>query len=192
MQLNMPVLETPRLWIRPFTLADLEAAHQVIDYTDGQETTSLEERRIWLEWTVRNYPALASMYQPPYGDRAIALKSTGEVVGACGLAPALGPFGLLPYFQDKVPADQAHRNLPEMGLYWALAEAHRGQGYATEAARALIDFTFAGLEMARIVATTEYANLPSQRVMQRLGMHLERNPHPEPFWFQVVGILENG
>ena len=44
--------------------------------------------------------------------------------------------------------------------------------------------------MARLVATTEYANLPSRRVMERLGMRIETNPLPEPAWFQVVGILE--
>ncbi len=32
-----------------------------------------------------------------------------------------------------------------MGLFWALGAAYRGQGYATEAARALIDFAFTNL-----------------------------------------------
>lgn len=38
--------------------------------------------------------------------------------------------------------------------------------------------------------TTEHANLPLRRVMERLGMRVETNPLPEPAWFQVVGILE--
>jgi hypothetical protein len=28
-------------------------------------------------------------------------------------------------------------------------------------------------------------------VMRKLGMHLARNPYPEPSWLQVVGVLEN-
>jgi RimJ/RimL family protein N-acetyltransferase len=77
-----------------------------------------------------------------------------------------------------------------MGLYWALAPAHRGNGYATEAARALIDHAFGALNLARIVATTERSNTASRAVMRRLGMRVEENPLPEPEWFQVVGWLE--
>ena len=72
-------------------------------------------------------------------------------------------------------------------MYWALNPAARGKGYATEAARALIEWAFTNLELARIVATTEDENVASQAVMRRLGMRVERNPDPEPAWFQVVG-----
>ncbi|MDX6533520.1 MAG: hypothetical protein QOF68_1264, partial [Gaiellales bacterium] len=74
--------------------------------------------------------------------------------------------------------------------YWALKPEARGNGYATEAARALIDWAFDNLELARIVATTEDDNSASQAVMRRLGMRVERNPDNEPAWFQVVGCLE--
>jgi ribosomal-protein-alanine N-acetyltransferase len=50
--------------------------------------------------------------------------------------------------------------LPE---YW-------GKGYATEAARACMDFGFDELGLDQIVAYTAQLNLPSQTVMQRLGM----------------------
>ena len=43
----------------------------------------------------------------------------------------------------------------------------------------------------RIVATTEYDNRASMGVMRKLGMRLERNPFPDPPWFQVVGFLDN-
>ena len=58
--------------------------------------------------------------------------------------------------------------------------AHHGPAFA---------FAFTELSAARIVATTEHANLASQRVMQKLGMELRRNPLPEPPWLQVVGVL---
>jgi RimJ/RimL family protein N-acetyltransferase len=117
------------------------------------------------------------------------LKSSGELIGSVGLVQAMGPFGQLPHYQAM---GINHRfNMPEFGLFWALLMAHRGQGYATEAARAVLRFAFAELKIKRIIATTEYDNLASQAVMRRLGMKIERNSLPEPEWFQVVGILEN-
>jgi RimJ/RimL family protein N-acetyltransferase len=42
----------------------------------------------------------------------------------------------------------------------------------------------------RIIATTEFDNLPSQAVMRKLGMTLRRNEGGQPAWCQVVGVLE--
>ena len=44
--------------------------------------------------------------------------------------------------------------------------------------------------LSRIVATTENDNHASQRVMRRLGMTVERNPFPDPFYFETVGFLD--
>jgi RimJ/RimL family protein N-acetyltransferase len=78
----------------------------------------------------------------------------------------------------------------EMGLFWAVAPAQQGKGYATEAGRALIEHAFDAMALHRIVATTEHDNLASQRVMLKLGMELRRNPLSTPHWLQVVGVLE--
>jgi [ribosomal protein S5]-alanine N-acetyltransferase len=191
MSLEMPILETQRLVIRPFQLDDLDAAYHVLDEDAEPREAILSERRAWLEWSVRNYPALSGLYQPPYGDRAITLKADGALVGAVGLVPCLGPFGLLPYYAGRIPPQEAGLSFPEVGLFWALDRAQRGRGYATEAAQALIEYAFRELKLARIIATTEFDNHASQRVMQRLGMRIESNPHPELTWFHIVGILEN-
>jgi [ribosomal protein S5]-alanine N-acetyltransferase len=79
----------------------------------------------------------------------------------------------------------------EFGLYWAISPAHQRRGYATEAARAMIAYAFAELGLARVVATTSYDNAPSIGVMRKVGMHIERNPYPDPPWFQVVGVLHH-
>jgi RimJ/RimL family protein N-acetyltransferase len=55
----------------------------------------------------------------------------------------------------------------------------------------MIAYGFEQLRLRRIVATTEHDNARSISVMRRLGMRLERNPRPEPAWFQTVGILDN-
>jgi RimJ/RimL family protein N-acetyltransferase len=190
--LEMPILETGRLLIRPFIMDDLEAIHRILDLDLQFGAKNLEERRLWLEWSVRNYAELAKLYQPPLGDRAVSLKTSGEVIGAAGLAPALGPYSRLPSFPAGEASDRpGSRGLTlEIGLYWAIASPHQGRGYATEAGRALIRYAFQDLGLQRIVATTEYTNLASQGVMRKLGMQVERNPYPEPEWFQVVGVLE--
>jgi ribosomal-protein-alanine N-acetyltransferase len=187
--LKLDTLETERLIIRRFALEDLDDIHRVLKEAFG--AADYAERREWLAWSVMNYTVLARLYQPPYGDRAVVLKASNTLIGAVGLVPSCGPFDKLPYFQARLSTAPSGLNTPEMGLFWALGAGYRGQGYATEAAHALITTVFDTLGWKRIVATTEYANAASVAVMKRLGMTIERNPDPTPEWFQIVGILEN-
>lgn len=182
-------LETERLTIRPFAPGDLDALHAIMSDGFGEEPVA--RRREWLEWSIRNYTALSRLYQPPYGDRAAVLKTSGEVVGIVGLVPTLGPYDTLPYFRERSAIPPTGLFTTEMGLLWAVSVAHRRQGYATEAAGALVTFAFDTLGMQRLVALTDDDNYDSSNVMRRLGMRVERNPHDTPEWFQVVGILEN-
>ena len=189
--MDIPALDGPRVTVRRFAMDDLDAIHRILDVEiDGLAGADhLAARRRWLEWSVLNYDALASLHQPPYGDRAVVLRETGELIGACGLAPVLLPF-------EQLPSRGAASAIPgltssEIGLFWAIAPAQQRRGYAAEAGRLLIDYAFSNLRLARIVATTEYDNPASQRVMQKLGMRLERNPHAEPPWMQIVATLEN-
>jgi RimJ/RimL family protein N-acetyltransferase len=59
---------------------------------------------------------------------------------------------------------------PAVEIGWRLAPAYWGRGYATEAARAVLDDGFGRLGLAEIVAFTVPANRRSWRVMERLGM----------------------
>ena len=193
----LPLLETERLIIRPYSMDDLDAVCQLFDVdlsaanygSVGAGTRA--ERQQWLQWTVLNYEALDRLYQPPYGDRAVVLKQTGLFIGSCGFVPSFGPFGQLPGWRFSRGDVLARLNSPEFGLFYAFAPAHQRQGYATEAARALIEYAFTQLNLGRIVATTTYDNAASMAVMRKVGMQIERNPFPEPSWFQVVGFLEN-
>ena len=138
-----------------------------------------------------SYEELAKLYQPPYGERAVTLKQTGQLIGACGFVPCLNVFEQLPSFSTTV-VDQSERlNSMEFGLYYAFSPAYQRQGYATEAVKAMIDYAFTELKLRRIVATTTYDNVPSIGVMQKVGMRIEKNPYADPPWLQVVGILEN-
>jgi RimJ/RimL family protein N-acetyltransferase len=178
-------LETDRLVVRPFVPDDLATIHAILNAAFGEQP--IAERRAWLDWTIRNYTALARLYQPPFGDRAIVLKATQTLIGAVGLVPSYGPFETLPLFGGHA----SDRFTLEMGLFWALGVPFRGHGYATEAAQAVIEYAFSELNLKRIVAMTEHDNAASIAVMMRLGMIMQRNPHATPEWFQTVGILRN-
>lgn len=191
----MLTLTTPRLLIRRFTLDDLPAVHQMLDLDPARNdpgsygALSLEQRGDWLRWTIQSYHQLAWLHQPPYYDRAIELRATGELIGACGFAPCLAEFGQLPSLAN---GDTLHGlTWPEVGLYWEIASGQRRQGYAAEAGQALIEYGFQQLKLRRIVAMTRDDNPASIGVMRKLGMSIEHNPLPEPIFMQVVGVLEN-
>ena len=59
---------------------------------------------------------------------------------------------------------------PAVEAGWRLAREHWGHGYATKAARAALSQGFGPLELAEIVAFAVPGNLPSRRVMVRIGM----------------------
>lgn len=195
--LNMPVLETVRLHIRPFIMEDLPDAHRLLDIelndadlrTEKIET--LEERAEWLQWTTLNYTQLEKLFQPPYGDRAIILKSSGQLIGSCGFVPCLKPFEQMPNFASIDASQNSGRYSTEFGLFYAISPPHQRNGYASEAAQALVNYAFDHLHLKRVVATTTYENIGSIGVMRKLGMLIDKNPFGEPPWLQVVGVLEN-
>ena len=188
----MPDLETERLRIRPLTPDDVTAVHHLyqsigwLNHTES-ETEQLGSIRQYVEWSSQNHAQLARLHQPPYGDRAVELKTSDELVGLCGLVPYVDALGVFPYFGTKAGG----LAFAEMGLFWAIAANHQGRGYATEVAHALIQYAFTSLDLHHIIATTDYDNLASQHVMQKAGMRLEYNPFPDPPWLQVLGIIEN-
>jgi ribosomal-protein-alanine N-acetyltransferase len=180
------MLETERLRIQEYTAEDLENRHRLMAEAFG-ESGSLEDTRQWLIWTLANYRELARLHQPPYGDYAIALRSSGEIIGSVGLVPLIVPWNSL---LDPTPPPHYFTS-PEFGLFWAVFPAHRARGYASEAGRAMLKFVFESLRARRVVATTEFENEASQQVMRKLGMKLLHNNSGDPFWCQIVGVLDN-
>ena len=81
-----------------------------------------------------------------------------------GSAPFVGFVGL-----QVVPFETHFTPAVEVG--WRLAQHAWGRGYATEAARAAMEFGFGEAGLAEIVSITAAVNERSQRVMRKLGMH---------------------
>ena len=89
-----------------------------------------------------------------YGLWALETLETGRFIGFTGLAHAT----FVAHFTPAI----------EVG--WRLARDAWGHGYATEAARASLTHAFRRARLDEVVSMTATTNLPSRRVMQRIGM----------------------
>jgi RimJ/RimL family protein N-acetyltransferase len=132
---RIPALETQRLIIRELAMDDLDSIHSVLNKAFGWEMP-LPERQRWLQWTVLGYEMFAMLEQPHYGERAVVLKETGKVIGAVGIVPYLDAFNKVTAFR-RTPDSPA---TAEVGLFWAIDPAQHGNGFAREAARALVEY----------------------------------------------------
>jgi RimJ/RimL family protein N-acetyltransferase len=90
--------------------------------------------------------------------QAAELKDSGALAGLIGL-------GIIP---DATRAAIAGHPRVEIG--WVLDRRVWGQGLAPEGARAWLDYAWTVLALPEIVAFTAAVNLPSQRVMEKIGM----------------------
>jgi RimJ/RimL family protein N-acetyltransferase len=73
---------------------------------------------------------------------------------------------------------------PGMEVGWTLARAHWGQGYATEAAKASLDYGFKNYPVAKLVSTIHADNRASQKVAERVG-----ETKGGPFALQLFGTV---
>ena len=87
----------------------------------------------------------------------VALKADGTLLGKCGLARIETP-----------TAPEMLRDEVQIG--WTLGADHWGHGYAREAAEAMLALAFGRFGLATVFAQTSERNLPSWRLMERLGM----------------------
>jgi RimJ/RimL family protein N-acetyltransferase len=83
-----------------------------------------------------------------------------EVPGALAFAGFVGL--IVPHYDAPF--------VPAVEIGWRLPRAAWGQGYATEAAQAALEFAFTRLQVPEVVAITVPGNEASRRVMERLGM----------------------
>ena len=153
LRIMMPVtLHSSRLALRPWREQDLEP----LSALNGDAES------------MRHFPSVMSRAESDaWAARLRAHIDTHGwgfwVVEERGGAPFIGVVGLL-----NIPWQA--RFTPAVEVGWRIAPAHRRRGFAEEAARAALDFGFATLGLAEIVAFTIAANEPSRRLMERLGM----------------------
>ena len=195
----MDTLTTERLIIRPFIMADLLKAHQILDQ-DIQwsgPNFSLEKRRERLQREI--YLAEWTDTGKLYGYRAIVLKESNTLMGMCGFLPGYYSPEKQALFLPQLLGEERGRPrkyaIEALEIGYALSSAHRGQGYATEAIKALLAYAFGTLKAERVYASTNRSNQGSIALMKRVGMRIANNPsHPELEWPGapgVLGVIEN-
>jgi ribosomal-protein-alanine N-acetyltransferase len=148
----MTVLETQRLVLRPWRDADL-APFEVIG-ADPAVMAYMPACRTPAESAVVAAGIRRHFEAHGYGLWALEQVADRRFVGYLGLSNVT--FGA-PF-------------TPAVELAWMLARDRWGQGLATEAGRAVVDFAFDELGLASLVAFTTHANVRSRNVMARLGM----------------------
>ena len=148
----MTTLTTDRLLLRQWRDSDrepfavLNADPAVMEHFPASQTREQSDALI-----DRNIPEIDGR---GWGLWALEVRETGEFIGFTGLS---------------VPSFEAHF-MPAVEIGWRLMKGAWGNGYATEAARASLAHGFGPAGLDEIVSFTTTTNLPSQRVMQRIGM----------------------
>ena len=153
----MPLpLQTERLLIRPYRDDDAVGLHEVFGSPEVMRWTPSPPSKDVAETRERLARTMAFSARQPEGMGlwALDLRDTGEFLGQVGLFPVEGKG-------------------PEVEVAYELAPRVWGNGYATEAARALVAYGFAELGLRRIVALILPANARSRNVAQKCGLRLE-------------------
>ena len=149
-----PILKTNRLTARPIAMDDvaqLQALHQaepVAEHIGGSWTLDRSEQ------FVRG--AVEHWQRQGYGQWMFADKVSKKIIGRSGLRH---------YYLD---------GQDEIELLYAFEPSVWGQGYGTEAAKAVIDFAFRDAEVDSVVSFTLPDNPGSQRVMEKAGLTFEK------------------
>jgi len=150
----IPELRTERLLLRGLRPSDLDAYAAM--YADPDVMRYLEDGRpldraaAWRMMAVH----LGHWQLRGYGQWALVERATELVVGRAGLWEPEGWPGL------------------EVG--WLLARPSWGQGFATEAGRAAMDYAFGVLGAEKVLSLIRPENQQSKRVAERLGESYER------------------
>ena len=148
------ILETPRLYLREFTIADAPLVQQLNNDPDvlkylHQAPIENVQQALTVILTV-----ILPQYKNNFGRWAIHLKDTDEFVGWCGLKNRAEP--------------------EETDLGYRLKKTAWGRGFATESAAATLEHGFKKLKIPLITARAHVLNFASQKVLEKIGMQFLR------------------
>jgi len=153
----MQTIETARLVLRRpvpedvVPLAEINADPEVMKYIGNGRVHSFGETAEGIARAVREWDKRG------YGMVSVDRRDTGEFIGWVALTE--------PLFLPEV--------LPAIEIGWRLARRHWGQGFATEAARAVLRFGFESCGFDPILSIRQVGNDASRRVMEKLGLHFD-------------------
>ncbi|MFL9832462.1 GNAT family N-acetyltransferase [Chryseobacterium terrae] len=143
------ILETDRLLLREFNVNDAESFYElnsnpnVIKYTGNSAFKNIDEARIFLE-------SYSDYQKNGFGRWAVVNKSNQEFLGWCGLK----------YDED----------LNETDIGFRFFEHFWNKGFATESAKACIDYGFEKFNLKTIVGRAMKENIASVKVLEKIGL----------------------
>jgi RimJ/RimL family protein N-acetyltransferase len=176
-------LHTERLTLRPATAADADPTWKY---------RRLDSVNAWLTGCPTDLDGYRELFSEPGRLATTVIVTLGDDPAAI-----IGDFMLRrqdAWAQLEV-ADQARNRQAELG--WVLDPTYTGRGYATEAVRELLRYSFEDLGVRRVTANCFLDNDTSRRLMERVGMRREvhavrESLHRSGRWLDTVGyaILE--
>lgn len=154
---ELTIVETPRLRLRHIRKADLPAL--IALWTDPEVTRYMGGPR----GETALSKVLSESTDDPFGEVydlwPVEEKSSGEVVGQCGLL------------------EKEIEGANEIELVYVIARSRWGMGYATEVAQALVAYAFDVRALKRLVSLIEPDNARSERVACKIWMRMEKEVH---------------
>jgi ribosomal-protein-alanine N-acetyltransferase len=155
--INSLTAETERLLLRPFeeSEADIVASNSrqpsVADEMSDKILADEEAGLKWIKWI-----NAGNDFDRPCQILAIELKKEKRCIGIIGIAP-----------QSKIDG--------EFEILFSISDDYQNNGYATEASRKIIDWFFEQKESCYICAIVKTKNIPSQKVIEKLGFEFIEN-----------------
>ncbi|HUL84907.1 MAG TPA: GNAT family N-acetyltransferase [Actinomycetota bacterium] len=145
-----PILETPRLRLRPLEASDADALHAIQSDPEHMRfyphPFSMDETRSWIERMRDRYEEVG------YGLLAVEDRASGEFLGNVG------------------PVGQRIDGIDEIELGWSITPRRAREGIATEAATACRGWVFGVLRADHVISLILPGNTPSSGVARKLGM----------------------
>ncbi|MET9223789.1 GNAT family N-acetyltransferase [Streptomyces sp. NPDC088197] len=159
----MTEIRTPRLVLRRWReddiapMAEINADPEVMRYIGDGLPRDLEQTAESIERWEEEWD------DEGFGLFAVELLASGELAGFTGLS--------VPTFLPEV--------LPAVEIGWRLGRQFWGQGYASEAAHATLEFALQDRGLDRVISIAQLGNDASENVMRKLGMVPDRTTtHP--------------
>ncbi|MCP9213433.1 GNAT family N-acetyltransferase [Streptomyces sp. NEAU-Y11] len=159
----MTEIHTPRLLLRTWhdddlaPMADINADPRVMRWIDGGSVRDLDHTAEDIERWEEEWD------EEGFGLFAVELLASGELIGFTGLS--------VPVFLPEV--------MPAVAISWRIGSQFWGQGYASEAAHATLEFALQDRGLDRVISINRVGDNASENVIRKLGMAPERETaHP--------------
>ncbi len=166
----LPTLETERLIIRPITLDDLQDFYEMDSqpevhiYLKNQPIKTIDETKVNIDNLLLKYETLG------ISRLAVIEKESGKMIGWTGFK----------YIEEK---EAINNRFDFLDFGYRYRKETWGKGYATEAAKACIDFYRENMTELKLNAITHVDNAASRNVLEKVGFRVT-----ETFHFEVWNL----